>query len=150
MKFSKKIAAMVGLIALIGVVLFTHYRSRSDSFRGPEFALRKLESAELASFASKAMKGDCRSAYKVARHHLYYSLDHKQALIFFRIAATCRNANAFAHLADLLTDDPTADGEVDALLTSLEELDPVSADDTRIHISMRRAARKGSTVSGHR
>ena len=140
----------MGVFALIGALLFTHFRSKPDPFRGPEFALRKLEPAELASLASKAMKGDCRSAYKVARHHLYYSLDHKQALNFFRIAATCPNANAFAHLADLLTDDPSADGEVDALLISLKKLDPVSADDTRIHISMRRAARTGSTVSGHK
>jgi hypothetical protein len=142
LKISCQSGVVLLLITLGGGVIFTHFRHRTDSFRRPEYALQQLEPAELETLTSSSMGGDCKSAYKVARHILYYSPDYEQSIKFLRIAAICPNPDALSHLADLLTDDKTKDREVDALLTSLKKLDPKSAEETSTHIGHKRAARK--------
>lgn len=139
--FTVKIGTALVLIATCCVALYLHLRPRVDPYRGPEFALRELQPAELGTLAKKALEGDCKSAYLVARHHLYFSLDDKGAIRFLRIAINCPNANAFAHLAALLTDDPKLDREVDGILISLKKLDPQAANEASTQIALRRQAR---------
>lgn len=134
-------AVAVGLVYLI-----TLPDKGKDAYRGPQFDLRKLTPAELTTLGSKGLGGDCIAAYKVARHHMFYSLDEAQAVIFFRLASKCPNANAHASLISLLVSKPAFDAEVDKSLAELRKLDPRMAEDASVEISLRRGARGTGSV----
>jgi hypothetical protein len=137
-----KSAGLLALAVAVGLcLLFSSSEKSQEAYRGPEFDLRVLTPEELATLSSNGLDGDCIAAYKVARYHMFYSLDVAQATTFFRLASKCPNANAHASLISLLISKPECDAEVDKLLADLRKLDPQMAEGTAVEISLRRQAR---------
>lgn len=123
--------------------LYGNFEKGNETYSGPEFALRKLTATELAAFSSKGLSGDCIAAYKVGRHHMFYTFDEAQAVRFFRIASKCPNANAHASLISLLVGKSESDAEVDESLLALGKLDPKMAEAASVEIALRRKQRSG-------
>jgi hypothetical protein len=135
------VVVAVATVAAYCVLLFGLSGKAQETYQGPEFNLRRLTPVELKTLSHLASSGDCIAAYKVARHHMYYSLDDAQAIIFFRLASKCPNANAHASLISLLASKPAFDEEVDKILSELRTLDPLMGENASIEISHRRQAR---------
>jgi hypothetical protein len=131
----------VAAIALCLTVLFVVSKKPQETFRGPEFDLRPLATPELAELSRNALNGVCSAAYKVARYHMYFSLDMERAILFFRLATKCPNANAYASLITLLNSKPDFDSEVDRALSELRKIDPRKGDAALVEITVRRNAR---------
>lgn len=103
--------------------------------------VRELETNELSTLSARALKGNCVAAYQVGLHHLYFSLDDHLAITFFRIAAKCRNPDAYAAVITLLAGRPEFDREVDNALTALTKTDPALAKRAETEIILRREER---------
>ena len=146
MKSITRSKTLIAGVAILGIVVFAAFLSSfsgetKETYIGPEFDLRRLMPAELKTLGQKGLGGDCIAAYKVARYHMFYSLDEAQAIIFFRIASKCPNANAHASLISLLVSKPEYDAEVDRLLGALRKLDIKMAQEASVAISHQRSAR---------
>jgi hypothetical protein len=131
----------VAAVAICFTFLFGVSKKTQDRYRGPEFDLRRLTPTELSTLSRDALSGNCFAAYKVARHHMYYSLDDARAILFFRLAAKCPNANAYASLISLLASNPDFDAEVDKDLSELIKIDPQMGYGASVEITLRRSAR---------
>jgi hypothetical protein len=142
-KNTLRLYSAIALTCICGAYLALAIATQTPhDFLDKEYQLRKLEPAELSIISNQGRKGDCGAAYRVARHHLYYTLNDDAAEIFLRIAAKCQNPFALAHLASLLTDKPAFDGEVDRILVRLKKLDLKMGEEAAVQIAMRRGERK--------
>jgi hypothetical protein len=139
-----RIVATVAISALaVGCVFFFNsFNKKPQDYDGDEFNLRRLGPVELSLLSREGLNGNCASAYKVAQHHMYYSLDEVQATKFYRLAARCPNPNAEASLITLLAGNQAFDAEVDASLAKLKKLDPKLAEGASIEIIIRRGERR--------
>lgn len=88
-----------------------------------------------------AKSGDCQAAYKLARHHIFYTVNTNEAIRWYRLAARCPYAPAKGELVGILMHFDTYDSEVDRLLSEIEHLDPKSAADDRAAVRSVRASR---------
>lgn len=131
----------VVITGLVALTLSGFLRVDRQVYAGKEFELRKLSEIEIAGLKSNSEKGDCVSAYKLGRYHMFFSFDQAQAIRYFRIASTCPNANAMSSLISLLINDPNFDSEVDQLLKKIRKLDITMAESAEIEVSLRRKAR---------
>ena len=92
--------------------------------------------------ATAALNGDCEAAYKLGRHHTFFSLNSQEAIRWYRLAAKCPHANAKGELIGILMHFEAEDAEVDRLLSELELLDPKSAEGDREAVRSVRSLRK--------
>lgn len=90
----------------------------------------------------KAWLGNCEAAYKLGRHHVFFSLDANQAIRWYRLAAKCPHAAAKGELLGILMHFQAQDTEVDRLLSEIAELDPKAAEDDRAAVESVRKSRK--------
>jgi hypothetical protein len=91
--------------------------------------------------AKRAQAGDCDAAYRVARHHHFFSMNVDEAIRFYRIAAKCPDVNAKEALIIILMHFSEADAEVDKLLLQMDGLEPERAAAIRKEIAANRARR---------
>jgi hypothetical protein len=131
----------VAVVALCCLFLSNTPSKTRDRYQGPDFELRRLSIEELEALSRDAKNGDCSAAYKVGQHHMYYSLDHEKAIVFYRIATKCPNANAHASLISILAGKPEYDAEVDKILSELTKIDPRTGESASVHVSHLRLAR---------
>jgi hypothetical protein len=133
--------AAVSAVAVGAVFLLNLSGNTEENNNVAELGLRRLTATELSTLSREGLRGDCIAAYKVARHHLYYSFDEAQATHFFRLASKCPNADAHAGLITLLAGKPEFDAEVDESLVELGKLDPRMAKEAAVEVSLRRRER---------
>lgn len=91
---------------------------------------------------SDARAGDCNAAYKLGRHHVFFSLNTNEAIRWYRLAAQCPNPNAKGELLGILMHFESHDAEVDRLLLEIEQIDPHAAGADREAVRSVRARRK--------
>jgi hypothetical protein len=126
---SKSVFLLLGTATLMlaGLVLYIQERSRKPAIPSSVFAIAETDMEKLNS---DARAGDCRSAYKIAQHHSYWTLQFDEAEIWLRIAAKCDDAPSKEALIALLLDKEYEAGvsaEIDRLLVELHKLDEKSA-----------------------
>jgi hypothetical protein len=129
------------VVALCCIFMLNTPSSNRNRYQGPEFDLRRLLIEELESLSQDGANGDCIAAYKVGRYHMYYSLDEEKAIVFFRIATRCPNANAHASLISILAGKSEYDSEVDKILSELIKMDPQAGESASVHVSHLRLER---------
>jgi hypothetical protein len=95
---------------------------------------------ELSELGSESEKGNCAAAYKMARYHLYSSLETRQAEKYYRLASKCQGADALVGLITVLRK-PENDAEIDELSASLKKIDPEKARAASDEVALRRAER---------
>ncbi len=128
------------LMTGLGVYLCAFHASAIDkSLEKRPFGLTHWE---LAHHVTKAERGDCISAYRLAQYHLYASLDLEEAEKNFRRAARCQNFDALVGLITILRK-PENDAEIDDLLMILKRLDPEKSESALQEIKLRRSERMG-------
>lgn len=102
----------------------------------------RLDDRSYARLARLAQGGDCDAAYKVARHHVFFTSNRDEAKKWYRIAVKCPHVDAKDELANLLMYTPEDDAEVERLLSELDRLDPKKARSSREGFAMMRSIRK--------
>jgi hypothetical protein len=107
--------------------------SPAGSFRIAEPAYTRL--------ANEAQSGDCQAAYRLARHHIFFTLNTNEAVRWYRLASKCPYAPAKGELAGILMHFDSYDAEVDRLLSEIEELDLKAAEKDRAAVKSVRASR---------
>lgn len=89
-----------------------------------------------------AWLGDCEAAYKLGRHHLFFSLNTNEAIRWYRLAVKCPHAAAKGELIMVLMHFEAEDAEVDRLLAEIAKLDPKAAAYDRASVESVRRARQ--------
>ena len=143
MKAKILVLSLVLGAAIAGMVV---YRFKSVEQRANEAVSFGAEAYRLdvpiyARLARLAQGGDCEAAYKVARHHVFFTSNVDEAKKWYRIAAKCPLADAKDELANLLMYTPEDDAEVERLLSELERLDPKKAGSSREGFTAMRSIR---------
>ncbi|MBZ2206369.1 hypothetical protein [Massilia soli] len=141
--FGKSPFELLAIITAVGVIFGAGFSALNSSQSTNESRpqVRELDTNELSILSAKGLKGNCISAYQVGLHHLYFSLDDHLAVTFFRIAAKCKNPDAYASLITLLAGRQEFDEEVDQALTTLAKIDPELAKRAETEIGLRRDER---------
>ena len=141
-------AKIVVVSLVLGAAIAGMFMYRSMSFeQGANHAVSfgaqayRLDDRTYARLATLAQGGDCEAAYKVARHHVFFTSNRDEAKKWYRIAAKCPHANAKDELANLLMYTPEDDAEVERLLSELERLDPKKARSSREGFATMRSIR---------
>lgn len=131
-----------GVIILAGMAIWqaVAYRYADDRAVAGNEEYR-LDDSTYAQLATSARTGDCDAAYRLGRHHMFFSLNMEEAARWYRIAAKCPHSHAKGELVVVLMYDPRADKEVDRLLSELEQLDPEAAKGDRREVARVRATR---------
>lgn len=129
---------LLATIALTSPVI-VQLHARTEDGRETDRKPFQLSERELARLSDRA-PSDCAAALMVARHHLYASLDLKQARKFFRLANRCPSIASLEGLLAVLRD-PTDDAEVDKLVAELKKLDPKKGKSAAQEIELRRLER---------
>ena len=101
----------------------------------------RLDDRTYARLAMLAQRGECEAAYKVARHHVFFTSNVDEAKKWYRIAAKCPLADAKDELANLLMYTPEDDAEVEKLLSEIELIDPKMAKSSREGFAAMRSIR---------
>lgn len=83
-----------------------------------------LATEEISKLQQSALAGDCAAAFRLGKHHSFFSLNHAAAVGWLRLAARCPNANAKGNLVALLRELPEHSMEVDQLVREITESDP--------------------------
>ncbi|UGQ47856.1 hypothetical protein [Massilia endophytica] len=123
-------------LALAAVVLL---QQEADNDRAQSRKPYQLPARELARLSDKAPT-DCAAALTMARHHLYASLELRQAEKFFRFANRCPSVGSMEGLLTVLRD-PQDDTEVDGLVAALKKLDFARGQSAAQEIELRRSER---------
>jgi len=135
------LAIGVALVAALGYWLMPEpARLEVNPEDSPAGAYRVAEPA-YSRLVTAAQAGNCDAAYKLGRHHIFFSLNTKEAIRWYRLAAKCPNANAKGELVGILMHFGTADAEVDKLLLEIEQLDPEAAEGERAAVHSVRSLR---------
>lgn len=99
-----------------------------------------LTQREVSKLAVEAGKGNCAAAYRLAKYHLYSSLELPQAEKYFRLAAKCQDPDALVGLITILRR-PENDAEVDELVRTLKKIDRKKGDSASEEVALRRSER---------
>lgn len=99
-----------------------------------------LSESIISKLDAEANNGNCESAYKIGRYHLYSSLDLAQGEKYFRLAARCHTADALVGLITVLRK-PENDAELEKLVALLKQIDPEKGQSAAEEVALRRDER---------
>jgi hypothetical protein len=103
----------------------------------------RLQPGPLLLLRFRAAIGNCEAAYRVAQHHMFFSMDETSAERYYRLAsgAKCSNPNEMAHLISLLEWKSSYDVEVDELVSRIGKLDRKLGDAAAMEVALTRKQR---------
>ena len=101
----------------------------------------RVDDAIYDRFVTAGLARDCDAAFRLARHHAFYTTNYDEAVHWYRIAARCPHVGAKGELIAMLRFSPKDDREVDRLLLEIEHLDPKAAERERDAVRSARASR---------
>ena len=102
----------------------------------------RIDDANYDRVVSAAQAGDCDAAFRLGRHHAFFSRKDDEAIRWYRIAAKCPHVGAKGELVAMLLNDPEHDREVDRLLLEIEQLDPKAVESDRKAVAQAREYRQ--------
>lgn len=132
------LAAGLSLIAAI-VILCTIYSNNLKVLRSEEISGQRpfyLSDSSMSKLENEAKNGNCESAYKLGRYHLYSSLDLSEGEKYFRLAARCQDADALVGLITVLRK-PENDAELEKLVALLKQIDPKKGKSAAEEVTLR-------------
>lgn len=100
----------------------------------------ELSLQNISSLDAEVQNGNCASAYKLGRYHLYSSLDLQQAEKYFRLGVKCQDADALVGLITVLRK-PENDAEIDKLIIQLKHVDFEKGKSATEEVALRREER---------
>jgi hypothetical protein len=128
------------LLTTIGLFLnlFVHDEVRVEDSPAGKY---RIAEPEYSSLAKLAQSGNCEAAYKLGRHHVFFTSNTTEAIRWYRLASKCPHANAKGELISILMHFDTDDAEVDRLLSEIDAIDPAAAETDRVAVKSARALR---------
>lgn len=136
------LAAGFSLTAFV-LILCTIYFDEWKLPRNQEISVQRpfdLSDSTISKLDAEANNGNCESAYKLGRYHVYSSLDLLQGEKYFRLAARCQDADALVGLITVLRK-PENDAELEKLVALLTQVDPEKGKSAAEEVALRREER---------
>lgn len=137
------VIAVASFMSLAALAFFIGPFKRQDQVRAEDSPAGKYRIVEPAysRLANAAQFGDCEAAYKLGRHHVFFTLKTNEAIRWYRLAAKCPHAAAKGELVAILMHFDTEDAEVDRLLSEIAEIDPKAAENDKAAVESVRSLR---------
>ena len=106
------------------------------------YAPYRLDGATYDHLSKLAQAGDCDAAYRLGRHHMFFSLNMEEAVRWYRIAAKCPDVRAKNELVGVLMHTSDDDAEIERLLSEIEQIDAKLAESPRQSVAAARSFRE--------